>query len=205
LTIIVILAKILSMRRLFSAWLLCILAFGLVLTGAYSVSAQKVLESRLEPKCVQDLLAIGAPLDNKGNYLNIFDISSNLPFTPSSCAKDKAGTDPKDKYTSTAGTSAIPVQYFPFILIRVYKFMISLAFYLFGLGLLVLGVTIQVGVFNGNYDFERKIRTYFSRSITGLATVLFAYYAVAIILWIFNVDNVILSAEILPPPTPPKP
>jgi hypothetical protein len=189
------------MRRLFSAWLLCILAFGLVLTGAYSVSAQKVLEDRLTPACVTALAVVNDPLKNQGKFNNIFDIGANLPFTPAACALDQASKDDKDKY-GKQGTSAIPVKYFPFVLIRVYKFMVSLAFYLFGLGLLVLGVTIQVGVFNGNYDFERKIRTYFSKSITGLATVLFAYYVVAIILWIFNVDD-ILSAEIITAPTKP--
>jgi hypothetical protein len=183
------------MRRLFSAWLLCILAFGLVLTGAYSVSAQKVLEDRLNPDCATALSTVKKPLENQGKFVNIFDISANLPFTPSECAKDLASKDEKDKY-GAQGTTAIPVKYFPFVLLRVYKFMVSLAFYLFGLGLLVLGITIQVGVFNGNYDFERKIRTYFSRSITGLATVLFAYYVVAIILWIFNVDDILQAAII---------
>jgi hypothetical protein len=187
------------MRRLFSAWLLCILAFGLVLTGAYSVSAQEVLDKRLSKPCVEELKAIGKPLENQGKYLNVFDINANLPFTPKECAKDSIPDENPtgiDKRYLTSGTSAIPVKYFPFILLRVYKFMVSLAFYLFGLGLIVLGITIQTGVFTNNYSYYTKIKTYFGSAITGLVTVLFAYYIVAIILWIFNVDD-ILSQEII--------
>ena len=184
------------MRKALSALLLCILAFGFILTGAYSVSAQKVLEERLKPECALALKTSKSPLDNDGKYNNIFNINANLPFTPAECAQDKPPAGSKDKYNDQPGTTAIPVKYFPYVLIRVYKFMVSLAFYLFGLGLLILGVTIQSGVFSGDYNYYIKIKKYFSSGIVGLATVLFAYYIVATILWIFNVDNV-LDAEIL--------
>jgi hypothetical protein len=179
------------MRRLFSAWLLCILAFGFIISGAYTVSAQTEIYKRLPQKCSDELATKVDFLKNKGSFDNIFNLSKNLPFVPAPCALDDPSADPKN---TAQATTAIPVKYFPFVIIRVYRFLISLAFYLFGLGLLVLGVTIQVGVFNGNYDFERKIRSYLSRAIVGIATVLFAYYIVAIILWIFNVDSVLNEA-----------
>ena len=184
------------MRKALSAWLLCILAFGFILTGAYSVSAQKVLEDRLTDLCSNALKASKSPLENNGFYNNIFNINANLPFTPAECAKDKAPTGTADKYNKESGTTAIPVKYFPFVLLRVYKFMVSLAFYLFGLGLIILGVTIQSGVFSGDYNYYIKIKKYFSSGIVGLATVLFAYYIVAIVLWVFNVDQV-LGGEII--------
>jgi hypothetical protein len=176
------------MRRLYSAWLLYILAFGFFISGAYSVTAQTAIIERLPPLCVKELESKVDFLKNQGSFDNIFNLSKNLPFIPAECASDDGSKDPKNK---ASATTALPVKYFPFILLRVYRFLISLAFYLFGLGMLVLGVTIQVGVFNGNYDFEKKIRSYLSRSITGIATVLFAYYIVAMVLWIFNVDSIL--------------
>jgi hypothetical protein len=196
----VILGKIYIMRKKILAFLLCILAFGLILTGAYDVSAQNVLDTRLTDACKTELNSGIDFLKNKGNYYNIFDISANLPFTPAECASDNGSTKNAngvdDKYTKNSGTSALPVKYFPFVLLRVYKFMVSLAFYLFGLGIMVLGILMQAGVFAGNYNFETQIKSYFSRAIRGLVTVLFAYYFVAMLLWLFNADS-ILNTEII--------
>ncbi len=182
------------MKRKYLAWLMCFLAFSLILTGTYEVSAQKVLEDRITQSCADALYKKPAFLENGGEFASqlggIFNIQAQLPFVPASCAKDKAG-DPKDKYAAKSGTTALPVKYFPFVLLRVYRFMISLAFYMFGLGLIVTGVLIQAGVFSSNFDYFRKIKQYLNNSIVGISTVLFAYYFVYILLWIFNASELL--------------
>jgi hypothetical protein len=182
------------MRRLFSAWLLGILVLGFFITSSYTVSAQKVIEARLPEACKKELYEKPDFLKNRGSYSNIFNIQANLPFVPTECGLDNGGLGPDGKTSGKPETTAIPVKYFPFVLLRVYNFIISLAFYLFGLGLIIIGITIQTGVLASNYDYYTKLKRYLSNAIQGIVIVLFAYYIVYTILWIFNADAILNDA-----------
>ncbi len=169
------------MKKLISALLL-----GLLLVGGLSfgseVYAQKVIEEKLTPACKT---ALNSKISLFSSLSGLINPSANLPFVPAQCAVDKDGR-----------TTAIPVQYFPFVLLNVYKFMISLSLYMFTLGIIAMGVIIQFNVLQANYNYQAEIKKRFSQGIKGFFTVLFAYFIVYIVLWIFNADK-ILSTPIV--------
>lgn len=171
------------MKRLISVLFLQIAIVALLTLIPVNVNAQKVIEDTISPACAS---ALSAPLSLFGSLTDLINPSANLPFTPASCSKDK-----DNKYTT-----ALPVKYLPFVLLRVYKAMISFAVYLFGLSIIILGVMIQLEILQGDVTYWSKIKKAFSSSITGLLTVLFAYYVVQIILYIFNIESVLSEAII---------
>lgn len=147
-----------------------------------TVYAQKSIEETLSGECKS---ALNRRISLFSSLNDLVNPGSNLPFVPAPCGKNTKGE-----------TSAIPVTYFPFVLLNVYKFLISLALYLFTLGIIVNGIAMQADVFQGNIEYAGKIKKYFSTAISGLLTVLFAYFIVYIILWVFNADK-ILSTPII--------
>jgi hypothetical protein len=172
------------MKRLLSMLFLQIAVVALLTLVPVNVNAQKVIEDTITPACAS---ALSAPLSLFGSLTDLVNPSANLPFTPAACGKDKGGY-----------TTALPVKYLPFVLLRVYKAMISFAVYLFGLSIIILGVMIQLEILQGDVTYWAKIRKAFSSSITGLLTVLFAYYVVQIILYIFNIESVLSEGIIKP-------
>lgn len=144
--------------------------------------AQKVIEEKLADACKT---ALAKTVNLFGSLGDLVNPQANLPFVPVECAKDKDGK-----------TTAIPIKHLPFVILRVYKFLISLALYLFGFGIVVLGIIIQTDVFGGNVDYTRRIKNYFSSSFTGLLYVLFAYFIVLTILNIFNMES-LLTEQII--------
>jgi hypothetical protein len=171
------------MKRIISLLILSFVTLTIVLTSGIIVQAQNDIESQLTGPCKS---ALGAKINLFGSITDLINPQSSLPFTPKECGKDISGK-----------STAIPVKYFPLVLLRVYKFLISLSLYLFAFGLILLGVMIQADIFSGNYDYMRKIRSYFKNAITGLLTTLFAYFIVMTILWIFNIDQRIIGESIL--------
>jgi hypothetical protein len=183
LTILYLIGKMLCMRRIFSKLILSILVFILVFGTISPVYAQKVIEEKMTAGCKSK---IGAQVNLFGSFNDIVNPQANLPFVPKEC-----GTDVEGK------TTAIPVKYFTYVILRVYKFLISLSFYLFALALITLGVTIQYSSINGDYNYISKTKAQFRNAFTGLVMVLFAYYIVYFILWIFNVDQFILNTKLI--------
>jgi hypothetical protein len=186
------------MRSKISALILCFVSLFIGLSCTIMVDAQTGLDARVDPVCKQKLLTKTNLLDNGGDFLGIFNIQANLPFLPEECGKDVGGIDPYTKQQTVKSTTAIPVKYFPYVLYRVYRFIISLGFYLFGLGLVTTGVLIQTSAFSGDTAYQLKLKTYIRKGVTGIFTILFAYYVVFIILWIFNADS-LLTETILKP------
>jgi hypothetical protein len=166
--------------------LLSVLLLGIILIGGLSfgtqVQAQKVIEDSLRPECKS---ALNSKISLFSSLSGLINPGANLPFVPSACGTDKDGR-----------TTAIPVAYFPFVLLNVYKFMISIGLYLFTLGIIILGVIIQFNVFSSNYNYQAEIRKRLKQGITGFLTILFAYFIVYLVLWVFNADK-ILSTPIV--------
>jgi hypothetical protein len=170
------------MFRLLSIFSISVLLLGLAISTPIEVSAQKVIEAQLSPNCVT---ALSSKITLFTSLIDLINPQANLPFTPTVCAVNTKGQ-----------TTAIPVKYLPFVLLRVYKFIISLALYGFGFSMVILGVMMQAEILQGDLNYWSKIQKGFSRSITGLFTVLFAYYIVQIILFIFNIENILTEVII---------
>ncbi|MGL4759665.1 MAG: hypothetical protein ACRCXZ_10120 [Patescibacteria group bacterium] len=170
------------MKRLFIACLSVAIIFISFLSIYSIVEAQKSIEAVLTGVCKTKL---NEQITIFGSLKDLINPAANLPFVPAECGTDTKG-----------GTSAIPVSYLPLVLLKVYKFIIGIAAYLFLLGLLITGVLIQLRVMSGNVAYERQLNQYFGNAITGLFWVLGAYFVVYIILWIFNADKILTTTPI---------
>jgi hypothetical protein len=112
------------------------------------------------------------------SFEDIVNPQRNLPFLPDVCTVD-----------ANKGANALEIKYLGLAFIRIYKFMISFAFYGFGLSLAINGVLYQFNLIQGNADAFGAFKKNITKSVIGVITVLLAYFIIQMILWIFNLQS----------------
>jgi hypothetical protein len=135
------------------------------------------------PQCALFLTgATSAP-----SFMDIVNPQSSLPFLPDVCTVG----DTSGNVTPTSKPNALNIKFLGLAVIRIYKFIVSFAFYGFGLSLMINAVLYQFNLIQGNGDAYGAFRTNVNRSVVGIIIVLLAYLIVQTILWIFNLQGLL--------------
>jgi hypothetical protein len=120
---------------------------------------------------------------NTGALIVVQDIINPqrlLPFLPESCT---VGADGK--------VVSLHLGYLSYALIRITKFLISFAFYGFGLNIMISGFMYQTNVLQGDSAAIGKLQKNIANSAKGVIIVILAFFFVQTILYIFNLQGLL--------------
>jgi hypothetical protein len=119
------------------------------------------------------------------NFLEVVNPQSLFPIIPAVCTTRSDGS-----------ANSLSLGFLTYSIIKLYKIIIAFGFYLFTIYIMANGVMYQVWSMQGDSTAQGKVIKNIKNGVMGILYILLAFFVIQIILWLFNITN-ILDVKIL--------